>query len=181
MRSLRLAFLALAVLFLPSIAHAELRLGGDGTKVERKGFMTGLSLAPGVTRNGKAFTPAMRMGFMLGGGVHEAVTIAAEVGLHKPLGVNAKKLGFDLDVVATGYLGRFFVRGGAGLTSWAYAAARDPYRPGVGGQVGIGWEFPLGRRVGLAIGLDYDARVRPDRLIAQTLLLGLRVNAYPKK
>ena len=182
MRSLRLAFFALATTFaLPSIAHAELRLGGDGTKVERKGFMTGLSLSPGVTRNGKGFTPAMKMGFTLGGGVNEAVTIAAEVGLHKPLGINEKKLGFALDVVATGYLGRFFVRGGAGLTSWAYAAARDPHRPGVGGLVGVGWEFPLGRRVGLAVGLDYDARVRPDRLVAQTLLLGLRVNAYPKK
>jgi hypothetical protein len=182
MRSLRSFLLALATVFaIPSIAHADLRLGGDGTKVERKGLLVGLSLAPGMARAGNTFAPAMRFRFTLGGGVHEAVTIATELGIHKPVGINAKKIGFDVDVVATGYLGRFFVRGGVGASSWAYAAARDPYRPGIGGLVGIGWEFPMGKTVGLGLGVDYDVRVRSDRLMAQTVLFGLRLNAYPKK
>jgi hypothetical protein len=182
MRSTRLASLALVATFaLPSIAHADLRLGGNGERVERKGFMMGLSLLPGVTRSGKAFAPTMRFRYALGGGVHEAVTIATEFGVHKPFGVHSKKIAFELDVVATGYIGRFFVRGGVGMTSWAYVAAPDPYKPGLGGLVGLGWEFPMGEKVGLALGLDYDARVRPDGLLAQTLLFGLRLNAYPKK
>jgi hypothetical protein len=182
MRSLRLASLALAATFAaPSLAHAHLKLGGDGERVERKGFMVGFSLLPGMMRSGKSFAPAMRFRYHLGAGVHEAVTIATEFGIHKPLGIKAKKIGFDVDVVLTGYLGRFFVRGGVGVATWAYAAARDPFKPGVGGLVGIGWEFPLGRRVGLGVGIDYDARVRNDRQVAQTVLFGLRLNAYPKK
>jgi len=182
MRSLRLASLALAATFaLPSVAHADLRLGGDGKRVERKGFMVGLSLLPGMMRSGRSFAPAMRFRYALGGGVHEAVTLATEFGVHKPFGIKSKKIGFDVDVVATGYIGRFFVRGGVGVTSWAYVAAKDPFKPGVGGLVGVGWEFPMGDKVGLGLGLDYDARVRPDGLLAQTVLFGLRLNAFPKK
>jgi hypothetical protein len=182
MRSFSLACIALAATFaLPSVARADLRLGGSGERVERKGFMIGLSLLPGVTRSGKSFAPAMRMRYALGGGVHEAVTLATEFGIHKPFGIKSKKIGFDVDVVATGYIGRFFVRGGVGVSSWAYAAARDPYKPGLGGLVGLGWEFPMSERIGLGLGLDYDARVRPDGLLAQTVLFGLRLNAYPKK
>lgn len=185
MRSLRLASLSLSLLAaslaIPSTAHAELRVGGDGEKVERKGFMVGLSLLPGAIRSGRSFVPAMRLRYALGGGINDHLTIGTEFGIHKPLGIKSKKIGFDVDVVATGYLGRFFVRGGVGVASWAYAPAKDPFKPGVGGLVGVGWEFALGRRVGLGIGLDYDARVRPDRLVAQTLLFGLRITAYPKK
>lgn len=181
MRSSLLAPLALAVSLVPSIAHAELRLGGDGEKVERKGFMVGLSLLPGAMRSGRSFVPTMRLRYALGGGINDHITIATEFGIHKPFGIKSKKIGFDVDVVATGYLGRFFVRGGVGVASWAYAPAKDPFKPGVGGLVGAGWEFALGRRVGLGIGLDYDARVRPDRLVAQTLLFGLRLTGYPKK
>jgi hypothetical protein len=188
MRSLRLACIALVATFaIPSVARADLRLGGSGERVERKGFMLGLSLLPGVTRSGKSFAPVMRMRYALGGGVHESVTLATEFGIHKPFGIKSKKIGFDVDFVATGYIGRFFVRGGVGVSSWAYAAAPDPkarldpYKPGLGGLVGLGWEFPMSERIGLGLGLDYDARVRPDGLVAQTVLFGLRLNAYPKK
>ena len=182
MRTASLAFLALAATFaLPSIAKADLRLGGSGERVERKGFMMGLSLLPGMARAGKSFAPSMRLRYALGGGVHEAVTIATEFGVHKPFGIKSKKIGFEADVVATGFIGRFFVRGGVGVTSWAYVPARDPFKPGVGGLVGVGWEFAMSERVGLALGLDYDARVRSDGLLAQTVFFGLRLNGYLKK
>jgi hypothetical protein len=188
MRSHPLASLVLAATFaLPSIAHADLRLGGSGERVERKGFMMGLSLLPGITRSAKSFAPTMRVRWALGGGVHEAVTLATEFGVHKPFGIKSKKIAFEADVVATGFIGRFFVRGGVGVTSWAYVAAPssqarlDPYKPGVGGLVGVGWEFPMGERVGLGLGLDYDARVRSDGRVAQTVLFGLRLNGYLKK
>ena len=182
MRWLPLSVLALAAsVAVPSIARADLRIGGDRDPIERKGLMLGLSLQPGIMRAGKTFAPAMRFRYVLGGGIRDNVTLATELGLHKPLGLHTKKIGFDADIVLTGYIGRFFVRGGVGASTWAYVAARDPNKPGVGGLVGIGWEFPLGDRVGLGLGLDYDARVRPDRLVAQTLLVGLRLQGYLRK
>lgn len=182
MHWLSLASVALAAsVAVPSIAHAHLKIGGDHDPIERKGFMVGLSLQPGVMRSGKTFAPAMRFRYALGGGINDHVTLATEFGLHKPLGLHSKKIGFDVDVVLTGYIGRFYLRGGVGASTWAYVAARDTTKPGVGGLVGLGWEFPLGDRVGLGLGLDYDARVRPDRLVAQTLLVGLRVHGYVRK
>jgi hypothetical protein len=180
-RWLPLSPVLFASLLAPSIAHADLRIGRDREPVERKGLMLGLSLLPGVAAAGRTPVPVMRMRYVLGGGITNNVTLATEFGIHKPLGIKAKKIGLDLDVVLTGYLGRFFVRGGAGASTWAYAAARDPFKPGVGGLVGIGWEFRIAERLGLGIGIDYDARVRPDRLVAQTLLLGIRFTGYVKK
>ncbi len=109
------------------------------------------------------------------------VAMATEVGVKQPLGLHTKKVGVDLDVVATRFVGPLFLRLGVGASTLAYAPVRDPFKPGVGGLVGVGWEFRIAERVGLALGLDYDVRARADRQFAQTFLFGLRLNGYPKK
>ena len=41
------------------------------------------------------------------------------------------------------------------------------------------YEFPLFKRGGLGVGVDYDARVRADGRAALTVLSGLRFSGYP--
>jgi hypothetical protein len=53
--------------------------------------------------------------------------------------------------------------------------------PGVGGSLGLGYEFRVLERVGLGLGADYDVRVRMDGRPAQTWLFGLRFTGYLNK
>ena len=54
-------------------------------------------------------------------------------------------------------------------------------KPGVGGSLGLGYEFRVLQRIGIGLGVDYDARFRIDGRLAQTWLFGLRFTGYLKK
>ena len=55
----RLAVFALCFV-LPSLAHAHLRLAGDGDTPERKGLVLGMALQPGIGQYGRQIVPATR-------------------------------------------------------------------------------------------------------------------------
>lgn len=177
----RLAVFALCFV-LPSIAHAHLRLARDHDHddPERKGLVLGMMLQEGVGQYGKQLVPVTRFHYIIGGGITDRITLTAQVGVQKLHGW--KKVGIVTDIVATGYVGRgFFLRAGAGVASQTVVMARDPLKPGVGGLLGLGYEWRIADKVGLALGLDYDVRMRPDRLPAQSVLLGLRLGGYLRK
>ncbi len=173
----RLLPLALSI---SCFAASSLARAHDHDEPERKGLVLGMALSPGIAQNGRTVIPVTRFRYIIGGGITDRITLTAELGLQKNHGF--KKVGFVSDIVATGYLGRgFFVRAGAGVASQTVQLARDPLKPGFGGLAGIGYEWRVAEKVGLAFGIDYDVRMRSDRLPAQTLLLGLRIGGYLKK
>lgn len=171
--------LFLVVFALPSIASASLRLASDRPTPQRKGFTLGVALAPGVISYGRSFVPVTRLRHIVGGAVNDHVTLTAEFGIQ---GIHGhKRVGFFSDIAVMAFLGRgFFLRGAAGVVSHAPAQARDPFRAGFGGAVGLGYEFRILERLGLGFGVDYDVRMRTDRLSSQGLFLGLRLTGYMK-
>ena len=58
------------------------------------------------------------------------------------------------------------------------ALAPRPQRAAVGGRVGLGYEWRVARGLGVGLGLDYDARMRTDHLMVQTVLVGLQFRGY---
>ena len=72
-----------------------------------------------------------------------------------------------------------FVRASAGIASHTYVAGVR--RAGLGGSLGGGWEFPLGKKGFVALTGDYDTRVRSDRFAVRTVLFGLSIGGYQGK
>lgn len=169
----RLLALALATSLLPAVARAD-------DPPERKGFAFGFAVTPGAIAMGRGFAAATRVRQLLGGAITDRVVLASELGLQVVHG--SKKVGFLGDVVLQGFVGRgFYVRGATGVVTNSPALARDRLLPSVGGAIGIGYEFQPVRRFGVALGLDYDVRMRTDRTLSQGIFLGVRFTGYPRK
>jgi hypothetical protein len=190
--ALRLA-LPTAVLFaslaVPSLASARLALAGSSARETppRKGLLIGVGVSPGVALlMPRGFVPVTRLHYMIGGAITDRFTLGVDIGgtaiLAERTIATKNKFGFNADVVGTGFMGRgFYIRAGLGVASHVPALAFDPFKAGVGGVAGIGYEFRVLERMGLGLGLDYDLRVRTDGIPAQTVTFGLRIVGYLNK
>jgi len=173
----------------PSLAHAHLSLAGKPARETppRKGIVIGVGVSPGVALlMPRGFVPVTRLHYIIGGAITDRFTLGVDIGgtaiLSERTIATKNKLGFNADVVGTGFIGRgFTVRAGLGVASHAPALAFDPFKAGVGGVAGLGYEFRVMERMGLGLGLDYDLRVRTDGIPVQTVTFGLRIVGYLNK
>jgi hypothetical protein len=195
MRRMNPLFLLIALLFVlvPVSAQASgLQIaGGKPERVKREkrekretlprhGVYTGANIRLGAAGMGDTFVPVVRGDFEIGGGISDHFTLGVALGGTAYLGLN--KVSFNADLVGHRFIGKgFFLRGALGVASRAPAMAFVPMVPGVGGSVGLGYEFRVLERLGLGLGGDYDLRVRMDGRVAQTWLVGLRFTAYLNK
>ena len=184
-------FLTLLGLFLallaPTVTHAsELSIATDAPRkprretMEREGPVFGFGVSPGVALLPRGFMPAMRFHGTFGAALTHRVMLEADLGGTRFIG--RKRGGFNGDLVLTGVIGRgLFLRAGIGGTSHSPAAAGPTFRPGIGGLVGLGYDFDIadGEGASIALGVDYDARLRTDGRLSQMVLLGLRVRLLP--
>lgn len=183
--------LALLVVLVPMSAQASLKIaGGKPERVRRerdhletpprRGIYLGANFRPGAAGMGSTFVPALRFDNEIGGGVTDRFTLGIALGGTAYLGLDQKS--FNADVVAHRFIGKgFFLRGALGVSSRVPAMAPVPMVPGLGGALGLGYEFRVLERVGLGFGVDYDMRMRMDGRMSQAWFVGLRFSAYLNK
>jgi hypothetical protein len=198
MRRMNPLFLLLALLFVlvpVSAQAADLQIaGGKPERVKRekrdkrvmhetpprKGIYTGVNVRPGAAGIVSTFVPVVRGEYEIGGGITDRFTLGVALGGTAYLGLDMGS--FNADVVAYRFFGKgFFLRGALGVGSHLPAMGSVHMRPGVGGSVGLGYEFRVLERLGVGLGGDYDLRMRMDGRAAQTWLLGLRFTVYLNK
>lgn len=178
--------LALLVVLVPGSARASLKIaGGKPERAQRetpprKGIYVGANVRPGAAGMMRTFVPVVRGEYEVGGGITDRFTLGVAVGGTGYLGLD--KGSFDANIVAHRFFGKgLFLRGMLGVASAAPALDRASMMPGLGGSLGLGYEFRVLERVGLGLGVDYDARVRMDGHVAQAWFFGLRFTGYLNK
>lgn len=190
---LGLASLALATcaggLVFATTSPAEAAVQGRrGLEIEgardRRGFFAGVGLGFGGTFFWvDDFLPATRVDLVLGGGVTKRLTLGIDMHVTPYLARNGG-VAFGGDVEATGYVFRgLYVRGAVGAAGVPRRTREDPDRAGLtaglGGALGVGYEFFLNNSSAMGVGFTYDARFVPgNRFPRQTLLAGLRFSFY---
>jgi hypothetical protein len=157
---------------------------------ERKGMYVGAGLYTGATVSLRGFIPSIGHRVELGAGVTDRLTLGVSGGIVGHQGMRKGTAGVA-DLVATWYpLYGLYGRVGFGVTSHAPWRTGDgkqfaalPRRAGVGGIAGIGWEFRPLEHMALALGVDYEGRVRADGLYTQGFLVSITIRGYfnPKK
>jgi hypothetical protein len=144
---------------------------------ERKGFYVGGSFAAGVSMMRQGFVPSIGHRIEMGGGISDRITLGVAGGLTGHQGIHKGVAGVA-DVVLQGMPWRgLTLRVGVGVSSHAPVPARLR-KPGLGGLVGVGWEFRPLEKLAVALSVDYDARVRTDGPLVQALVLNLGLRAY---
>ena len=184
-----LAGLYLGALALPGAANASV-VGRNGVEIEgaqdRRGFFVGAGIGFGATffdsplfartyRDQNKFIPAGRLELALGGGVTKRFTLGANL----YLGTYASpkfgpKILFGGDIESYAYVIKgLFIRTGLGV-SGVPAGDGSRTRLGLGGVLGVGYEFWLNQTAALAVNLNYDLRVVPGDGLRHTPYVGLR-------
>ena len=169
----------------PQQADAAVQ-GRRGMEIEGARDRRGLYVGAGLGFGGTFFwyddfIPALRIDFAIGGGVTQRLTLGANLHM-TPYLQRSVGVAFGGDIEATGYVWRgFYLRGALGA---AGVPRRDPTRSydevkgmtvGLGGAVGLGYEFFLNATAAMGAGFTYDARFVPgDTFPRQALLVGLR-------
>lgn len=162
--------------------------GRRGIEIEgardRRGFYVGAGVGFGGTFFWyDDFLPATRLDLSLGGGVTKRFTLGADLHVTPYLARNGG-VAFGGDIEATGYVFRgLYLRGALGAAAVPRRTSDDPDRKGLtaglGGAVGLGYEFFLNSTAAMGAGFTYDARFVPgSRFPRQTLLVGLRFSFY---
>lgn len=185
------ASLLVGGVWLAAPAQAQAAVSGQrGLEVEGARDRRGLYVGAGLGFGGTFFwyddfIPATRLDFAIGGGVTKRLTIGADLHL-TPYLQRSVGVAFGGDIEATGYVWRgFYIRTGLGV---AAVPKRDPVRSfdevkgmtvGVGGSLGLGYEFFLNSTAAMGAGFTYDARFVPgDSFPRQALLVGLRFSWF---
>ena len=184
-----LAGLYLGALALPGAANASV-VGRNGVEIEgaqdRRGFFVGAGIGFGATffdsplfartyRDQNKFIPAGRLELALGGGVTKRFTLGANL----YLGTFASpKFGPKLlvggDVEGYIYVIKgLFIRTGLGVAG-VPAGDGSRTRLGLGGLLGLGYEFWLNQSAALAVHINYDVRAVPGDGLRHTPYVGLR-------
>jgi hypothetical protein len=164
--------------------------GQRGLEIEGARDRRGLYVGAGLGFGGTFFwyddfIPATRLDFAIGGGVTKRLTLGANLHM-TPYLQRSVGVAFGGDIEATGFVWRgFYLRGALGA---AAVPKRDPTRSfdevkgmtvGLGGAVGLGYEFFLNATAAMSAGFTYDARFVPgDTFPRQALLVGLRFTWY---
>ena len=181
--------LYLGALALPGAAEASV-VGRKGIEIEgpqdRRGFYVGAGIGFGATffdsplfartyRDHNKFIPSGRLELALGGGVTKRFTLGANL----YLGTFASpKFGPKLlvggDVEGYIYVIKgLFIRTGLGVAG-VPAGDGSRTRLGLGGLLGLGYEFWLNQSAALAVHINYDLRAVPGDGLRHTPYVGLR-------
>ncbi len=183
-RLLSLWMFALAFVALPSVAKADLKLAGRprlarGETHARQGISPRMGVRSGMAIVPNGFVPTIAVDWGFFGGITDRFTLGVQASLIGYLGLKA---GGGADIVAERFFGRgFYLHAALGAQGNLPARAADVQRAGVGGFGGLGYEFRIFERMALALGVDYDARVRTDGLYSQMVLMGVNFRGYIHK
>lgn len=158
---------------------------------ERKGMFVGAGLYSGAAVSAYGLVPSIGHRLEIGAGVTDRLTLGVSIGItgHQDM---HKGIAGVADLVATWFpLYGLYGRVGFGVTSHApyrggsYSKPSPalPRRSALGGFVGAGWEFRPLEHMALALGVDYEGRVRADGLFVQGFVAGITLRGYfnPKK
>lgn len=162
--------------------------GRRGIEIEgardRRGFYIGTGVAFGGTFFWyDDFFPAAKVDLALGGGVTQRFTLGVDLSV-TPYLMRKGGVAFGGDIEATGYVFRgLYLRGALGVNGVPRRGPDDNEAEGLtvglGGAVGLGYEFFLNATAAMGAGLTYDARFVPgSRFPRQSLLIGLRFSWY---
>lgn len=178
---------------LPGRAEASV-VGRQGIEIEgaqdRRGFYIGAGLGFGASffasplfastyKDSANVIPAGRLELSLGGGVTKRFTLGANlyIGTYASAKFGPKPL-FGGDVEGYGFIVKgLFVRTGLGLAGVPAGDFRS-IKLGLGGLLGLGYEFWLNQTAALAVSLNYDLRAVPGDGLRHTPYVGLRFAWY---
>ncbi len=182
----RSTLLALLALFALWAAPQTARASDQGPRddrfetAQREGFTLGIRALSGATLHGPdGFTPVTRFSYAPGGAITDRFVLGADLGITGWW--DEKKASFHGDTYGTLFITKgLFMRASAGIASHTYVAGVR--KAALGGSIGGGWEFPLGKKNGfMALTGEYDVRVRSDRFPVRTVLFGLSIGGYKKR
>ena len=195
LKSLPLHIAAAASLYVAttSVAHASV-VGRQGIEIEgpqdRRGFYIGAGIGFGATffasplfastyKDASNVIPAGRLELSLGGGVTKRFTLGANLylGTYASAKLSPKVL-FGGDVEGYVFIVKgLFLRTGLGVAGVPSGDGQH-IKLGVGGLLGLGYEFWLNQTAALGVSLSYDLRAVPGDGLRHTPYLGLRFAWY---
>lgn len=167
----------------PDAAQASIT-GSQGIEIEGPRDRRGFFISPGIAAGASYFSDVgqiyapMKVDLSFGGGVSKNFTLGINVyvGGYLTSQLNRKLL-FGGDVEATGFVFKgLFIRGGLGAAGMPNSAGS--MAAGVGGKLGLGYEFWLNQSAAMGVDLTYDLRFVPGDGLRHTPLIGVRFSWY---
>ncbi|NVB38188.1 hypothetical protein G6O69_10120 [Pseudenhygromyxa sp. WMMC2535] len=196
-RTRRIAFGAAActagllALAAPQDAQAGVRGGPNGIEIEGAQDRRGIYLGPGVFFGFSAMkqtvVPDVGLNFSFGGGVSKRVLLGIDLSGAKYLGRSegASSWVFGGDFEAQFFTWRgLYVRTGLGGQGLPAGDPDNTLTVGIGGDVGVGYEFWFNATAAASVGLTYDLRyVTGDRdlvpdPVRHSGMVGMRFTFY---
>ena len=195
LKSLPLHLAAAASLYAAStsVAHASV-VGRNGIEIEgaqdRRGFYMGAGIGFGATffasplfastyKDASNVIPSGRLELSLGGGISKRITLGVNLygGFFSNSRFGTHPL-FGGDVEGYFYVVKgFFIRTGLGAAGVPSGDGKK-VKFGVGGLLGLGYEFWLNQTAALSVALSYDLRAVPGDGLRHTPYLGVRFAWY---
>jgi hypothetical protein len=178
------------VLAAPNAAEAAVRGGKHGVEFEGAQDRRGVYVGPGVFFGFSAMkatiVPDVGLSLAFGGGVSKRVLLGLNIHAAKYLGrAEAKSwvFGGDFEFNAFAWQG-LYIRTGLGGVGLPAGDPNNTLVVGLGGNVGVGYEFWLNATAAASVGLTYDLRyVAGDRElvpdpIRHSGMVGMRFTFY---
>jgi hypothetical protein len=181
----------LGFLAAPAEAEAGFRGGPHGVEIEgaqdRRGVYVGPGVFLGFSHMKQTIVPDVGLSLAFGGGVTKRVLLGINIHGAKYFGRNesARSWMFGGDFEFTGYAWQgLYLRTGLGGVGLPAGDANDTLVAGLGGNVGVGYEFWLNASAAASVGITYDLRyvsgtreLVPEPL-RHTGMVGMRFSFY---
>lgn len=181
----------LALLAAPSEAEAGFRGGPNGVEIEgaqdRRGVYVGPGVFLGFSYMRETVVPDVGLSLAFGGGVSKRVLLG--INLHgakyvgRREGVSSWMFGGDFEFSAFAWQG-LYIRTGLGGVGLPAGDPANTLVAGLGGNLGVGYEFWLNASAAASVGITYDLRyvagereLVPDP-IRHTGMVGMRFSFY---
>lgn len=182
---------ALAYVGSPAEAEAAVRGGPNGIEFEgamdRRGVYVGPGVFFGFSYMKQSIVPDVGLSLAFGGGVSKRVLLGINLHGAKYLGrqEGASSWMFGGDFEFTGYAWQgLYIRTGLGGVGLPAGDPNNTLVAGIGGNVGVGYEFWLNATAAASVGITYDLRflageetLVPDPL-RHTGMVGMRFSFY---
>lgn len=178
----------------PSQAEAAVRGGPNGIEFEgaqdRRGVYVGPGVFFGFSHMKGTVVPDVGLSLAFGGGVSKRVLLGINIHGAKYLGRNegASSWVFGGDFEFSGYAWQgLYIRTGLGGVGLPAGDPNNTLVVGLGGNVGVGYEFWLNATAAASVGITYDLRYvagpadLPDLVpdpIRHTGMVGMRFSFY---
>lgn len=182
---------ALVTLAAPGSAEAAVRGGPNGIEIEgaqdRRGIYVGPGFFFGFAYQRETVVPDVGINLAFGGGVGKRFTLGVNLHGAKFLGRNEGAsswvFGGDFEAQAFAWRG-LFIRTGLGGVGLPAGDPNNTLTVGIGGNVGVGYEFWLNATAAASVGVTYDLRyvtgdpeLVPNR-VRHGGLVGMRFTFY---